>query len=67
MLECNRRVEEACGCVLRTFAYPCGNTFVGRGEGVRKALRAAGGQTLSRGQGVIREWHNAPAFVIWRN
>jgi hypothetical protein len=32
MLECNRRVEAVCGCVPATFAYPCGNTFVGRGK-----------------------------------
>ncbi len=33
--ECNERVRDALGVTPRTFGYPCGQTFVGRGEGLR--------------------------------
>ena len=61
MLECNRRVEAACGCVPRTFAYPCGNTFVGRGEGVLSYVPLVAKHFLA-GRSYPSEWHNAPAF-----
>ena len=60
MLECNRRVEEACGAAPTTFAYPCGNTFVGRGEGVRSYVPLVAKHFLA-GRGFPSEWHNAPA------
>lgn len=61
LLECNRRVEAACGCVPKTFAYPCGNTFVGRGEHVRSYVPLVARHFLA-GRGFPSEWHNAPAF-----
>jgi peptidoglycan/xylan/chitin deacetylase (PgdA/CDA1 family) len=61
MLECNRRVEAICGCVPRTFAYPCGNTFVGRGAGAQSYVPLVAKHFLA-GRGYPSEWHNAPDF-----
>ena len=61
IIECNRRVEAACGCVPTTFAYPCGNTFVGRGRKVRSYVPLVAKHFLA-GRGFANEWHNAPAF-----
>ncbi len=61
MLECNRRVEEACGVTPATFAYPCGNTFVGRGAEVRSYVPLVAKHFLA-GRGFPSEWHNAPAY-----
>jgi len=61
LLECNRHVEAAYGVVPKTFAYPCGNTFVGRGEGVHSYVPLVAKHFLA-GRGFPSEWHNAPAF-----
>ncbi len=61
MLDCNRRVEAVCGCVPRTFAYPCGNTFVGRGTGVQSYVPLVAEHFLA-GRCYPSEWHNAPGF-----
>ncbi|MCX5770051.1 MAG: polysaccharide deacetylase family protein [Candidatus Hydrogenedentes bacterium] len=60
MVECNRRVETACGVVPATFAYPCGNTFVGHGKKVRSYVPLVAKHFLA-GRGFPSEWHNAPA------
>ena len=35
LIEANQRIEEALGVKPVTFAYPCGQTFVGRGRGTQ--------------------------------
>ena len=61
LLECNRRVEAVCGCIPRTFAYPCGNTFVGRGASVQSYVPLVARHFLA-GRGYPSDWHNAPDF-----
>ena len=61
LLECNQRVETVCGCVPKTFAYPCGNTFVGRGTDVHSYVPLVAKHFLA-GRTYPSEWHNAPAF-----
>ena len=38
LLDANDRIRELLGVTPRTFAYPCGQTFVGRGDGVRSYI-----------------------------
>lgn len=59
MRDCNRCVEETCGCVPETFAYPCGNTFVGRGRNVRSYVPLVARHFLA-GRSFPSEWHNTP-------
>lgn len=59
MLECNRLVHSLCGATPETFAYPCGNTFVGRGINTQSYVPLVARHFLA-GRGFPSEWHNIP-------
>jgi len=60
LLEANRLVKEALGVVPRTFGYPCGQTFVGRGAGVRSYVPLVAKHFLA-GRAFLSEYLNDPA------
>jgi peptidoglycan/xylan/chitin deacetylase (PgdA/CDA1 family) len=60
LLEANDRLEELLGVRPRTFAYPCGQKYVGRGEGVRSYVPLVARHFLA-GRGFRDESCNAPA------
>lgn len=62
LLECNRLVHDLLGVVPRTFAYPCGSTFVGRGADTRSYVPLVAKHFLS-GRLFLSEWHNTPEVV----
>lgn len=57
----NRRIEELLGIEPKTFAYPCGNKFVGRGEGTRSYVPVVA-ELFTAGRGWLDETPNDPAF-----
>ncbi|HUS90632.1 MAG TPA: polysaccharide deacetylase family protein [Phycisphaerae bacterium] len=61
LLEANEAVEDLLGVVPETFAYPCGQTYVGRGEGVRSYVPLVAGHFVV-GRAAFSETHNDPAF-----
>jgi len=61
LLGANRVIEELLGVTPTTFAYPCGETFVGRGEGVKSYVPLVARSFLV-GRGVYDTRHNDPAF-----
>ena len=61
LLEANRIIEKELGVSPVTFAYPCGETFVGRGEDVRSYVPLVARHFLV-GRSGFNETHNAP---IW--
>jgi len=60
ILECNRQVEMLLGVTPQTFAYPCGQTFVGRGTATRSYVPLIARHFIA-GRGFMGEWHNVPA------
>lgn len=54
-------IREMIGIETRTFAYPCGQMFVGRGEGVRSYVPLVAKRFLA-GRGYLNEPPNDPAF-----
>jgi len=60
LVEANRLVREALGVEPRTFAYPCGHTFVGRGESTRSYVPLVGKRFLA-GRAYMSEFLNHPA------
>lgn len=60
LLDANRIIEEELGVTPVTFAYPCGETFVGRGENVSSYVPLVARHFLV-GRNVYSETHNAPA------
>ena len=61
LLEANRRIEAALGVRPRTFAYPCGQKFVGRGTQLRSYVPVVAWM-FSAGRGWMDEAANDPAF-----
>ena len=61
LLGANRQLEELLGVHPRTFAYPCGQTTVGRGESVRSYVPAVARHFLA-GRLFFSEMHNDPAY-----
>jgi len=59
LLECNRVVHDVLGVVPRTFAYPCGQTYVGRGEDTRSYVPLVAKHFLA-GRVYMSEWYNTP-------
>jgi hypothetical protein len=57
--EANRLIQDALGVKPRTFAYPCGQTFVGRGEGTRSYVPLIGKKFLA-GRAYMSEYSNNP-------
>jgi len=62
LLEANRRLAELFGEAPRTFAYPCGQTFVGRGVDRRSYVPVVARHFLA-GRGFRDEYYNRPEFV----
>jgi len=61
LAEASERLEELFGAVSRTFAYPCGQTFVGRGVDRQSYVPAVARRFLA-GRGFRDEYMNDPAF-----
>ena len=62
LLDASRTIEQATGAKPATFAYPCGQTFVGRGAGVVSYVPLVHELFLA-GRGWLGETSNDPAFV----
>jgi peptidoglycan/xylan/chitin deacetylase (PgdA/CDA1 family) len=62
LVEANRRIAELLGVVPSTFAYPCGQTFVGRGRETQSYVPLIAELFLA-GRGWLDEASNDPAFV----
>ena len=62
LAESKRRIEALLGVEPVTFAYPCGQTFVGRGRRTRSYVPAVAEQFLA-GRGWLDETANAPGFL----
>jgi peptidoglycan-N-acetylglucosamine deacetylase len=61
LLEANRRVEQATGVRPKTFAYPCGQTFVGRGLALHSYVPLVARHFIA-GRGYNAEVANDPTF-----
>ena len=57
----DRRIRDLLGVRPRTFAYPCGQTFVGRGAATRSYVPLVARRYLA-GRGYMCESHNAPEY-----
>jgi peptidoglycan/xylan/chitin deacetylase (PgdA/CDA1 family) len=62
LLEANRAIEAATGIKPTTFAYPCGQTFVGRGANVTSYVPLVS-ELFVAGRGWQGETANDPEFV----
>ena len=62
LIEANRRITTLLGVTPRTFAYPCGQTFVGRGTNTQSYVPVVAELFLA-GRGWLDEAANDPAFV----
>jgi peptidoglycan/xylan/chitin deacetylase (PgdA/CDA1 family) len=62
MVDANRTIADATGVTPTTFAYPCGQKFVGRGAGVTSYVPLVNELFLA-GRGWLDEAPNDPAFV----
>lgn len=61
LLEANRQIEQLLGVRPRTFAYPCGQTYVGRGQNTRSYVPIVAKHFLA-GRGYLAESANDPAY-----
>lgn len=59
--QANQRLETMLGIVPEVFAYPCGQTFVGRGRNTRSYVPVVA-ELFSSGRGWLDEAPNDPAF-----
>jgi peptidoglycan/xylan/chitin deacetylase (PgdA/CDA1 family) len=62
LLEANRQLTDLFGEAPSTFAYPCGQTFVGRGVDRRSYVPVVARHFLA-GRGFRDEYYNRPKFV----
>jgi peptidoglycan/xylan/chitin deacetylase (PgdA/CDA1 family) len=62
LIEANRRIPTLLRVTPRTFAYPCGQTFVGRAPGTQRYVPVVADLFLA-GRGWRDESSNDPAFV----
>jgi peptidoglycan-N-acetylglucosamine deacetylase len=62
LTESNRRIATLLGVTPRTFAYPCGQTFVGRGRETRSYVPVVAELFLA-GRGWLDEAANDPSYV----
>jgi peptidoglycan-N-acetylglucosamine deacetylase len=62
LAEANRLVAEIVGVTPETFAYPCGQKFVGRGKGTRSYVPLVA-DLFRAGRGWMDEAPNDPEFV----
>lgn len=61
LLETSRQLEELLGVTPTTFAYPCGQTFVGRGEGKQSYVPLVA-ELFTSGRGWLDEAPADPLF-----
>jgi peptidoglycan/xylan/chitin deacetylase (PgdA/CDA1 family) len=61
LLGANDEIRRLLGVVPRTFAYPCGQTYVGRGPGVQSYVPLVARHFLV-GRAAFNETHNDPGF-----
>ena len=61
LIACNRRLKELLGVEPVSFAYPCGQTFVGRGRSTRSYVPLIAELFLT-GRGWLDETPNDPVF-----
>jgi peptidoglycan-N-acetylglucosamine deacetylase len=61
MLQANQRLRELLDITPETFAYPCGQTFVGRGLDTRSYVPLVAGMFVA-GRGWLDEGPNDPGF-----
>jgi peptidoglycan/xylan/chitin deacetylase (PgdA/CDA1 family) len=61
LLEANQRIEQMLGVRPLTFAYPCGQTYVGRGEKLQSYIPLVAKHFLA-GRLFMGEWHNDPRY-----
>ena len=61
LTDANTRIQDDLGVTPATFAYPCGQTFVGRGEGARSYVPLVAKHFLA-GRGFWEPYHNAPGY-----
>lgn len=61
LLGANEVIRELLGVTPKTFAYPCGQTFVGRGEGLKSYIPLVASH-FQAGRGFRSEVANAPGF-----
>lgn len=62
LVEGNRRLKELLGVTAESFAYPCGQTFVGRGVDTRSYVPLAASLFVTA-RGWLDEAPNDPAYV----
>ncbi len=62
LVESNRRIADLLDVTPRTFAYPCGQTFVGRGRDTQSYVPVVA-DLYRAGRGWLDEAANDPAFV----
>ena len=62
LIEANQRITALLGVTPRTFAYPCGQTFVGRGRQTQSYVPLVA-ELFIVGRGWLGESSNDPAFV----
>lgn len=62
LLQCNQEVHDLLGVVPRTFGYPCGLTFVGRGEQTQSYVPVVAKHFLA-GRLFMSEYHNTPGSL----
>jgi hypothetical protein len=61
LVETNRRLADLLGVTCRTFAYPCGQTFVGRGRQTASYIPLVA-ELFTAGRGWLAECVNEPHF-----
>jgi beta-glucosidase len=61
MLDANKEIESLIGVVPSTFAYPCGQKFVGRGRDLKSYVPLVA-ELFTAGRGWLDEGSNDPVF-----
>ena len=61
LLDAQEAIEDRLGVVCETFAYPCANKFVGRGQTVQSYVPLVARHFLA-GRNAYNETHNDPSF-----
>jgi beta-glucosidase len=61
LAEANRIINDQLGVVAKTFAYPCGQKFVGRGRNLKSTVPLVAGM-FTAGRGFMDESFNDPVY-----
>ncbi|MEQ9100844.1 MAG: polysaccharide deacetylase family protein [Imperialibacter sp.] len=62
LIEANKQIKEMLGVDCKVFAYPCGQTFVGRGEGTQSYVPIVA-KMFDNSRGWMDEAANDPSYV----